>query len=73
MNGESIRMKLREKGVSQSDVARQYGCSPQAVHCAVTGKSNSLGLQHFIAHLLGVRREILFGRPKRRSPTTESA
>ena len=53
MTAKEVKIKMLEKDVRQVEVARLYGCTPQAVNIWINGP-RSRGLCHFMANLLEV-------------------
>lgn len=67
MSPIEIKVALMRAGHKQSDIARQYGCSPVMVHLVITGKGTSRKLQKFIAKKMGLPPEYVFKFRSRRT------
>lgn len=60
MTPTEIKVSLLRAGLSQSELAREYGCSPVVVHQVIMGKGQSRPLKRFLAQRLGVPLKKLF-------------
>lgn len=52
MTPTEIKISLLRAGLRQSDLAREYGCTPVTVHQVITGKGTSRPFQVFLARKL---------------------
>lgn len=52
MTPTEIKISLLRAGLRQSDLAREYGCTPVTVHQVITGKGQSRPLKRFLARKL---------------------
>ena len=66
MTPRDIKILLLKKDLTQTAIAREYGCTPQSIYDFVHGRRRSRGLAHFMASRLGVKFEDLH-------PTTSPA
>jgi lambda repressor-like predicted transcriptional regulator len=67
-----IRIELLKRGISQVDIAREAGCTHQAVSNVVFGRRRSRRLESLIAKAIEIPCEELFGpppRPRRATPS----
>lgn len=65
MTPTEIKISLLRAGLRQSDLAREYGCTPVTVHQVITGKGTSRLLQAFLARKLKLPVARMF--PRRRA------
>ena len=59
---DKVKLILYIRGIKQVDIARALGVSGASVSEVVSGKKRSQRIEGYIAQLVGVKRQKLFGR-----------
>jgi len=72
MDPKQLKIKLIESDLKQVDLAREYGCSPQAINDFINGKKRSRGLIYFIAHKMAIPPEKLIPETNIRNKDLEN-
>ena len=60
MDALEITYRLRRKGLTQADVARDLEMLRQTVNCVIHRRQKSRRIESHIALLLGISKDILF-------------
>ena len=60
-----IKIALLRAGLTQARIAKEYGCTPVAVHLVISGKLKSRGIQKHIAGRLELPVENIFPESRR--------
>jgi len=55
-----IQYELKTRGLTEAEIAREFGCSPQHVGAVIRRRSTSAALENLIAEKLGVAVEGVF-------------